>query len=248
MSFSKAIGIDLSESKDVKSFYTNLFVTHEVFNIVNESNIRIFKEEREKRMPQKELSADIEYILSFTKKRKDLFLLIVDKMYEYDFASIPSLNKTNFSAFGGDSARYYILEKHIFLFEHTINVVIQMIDMLSESEHAESTIEIGMFLAFFHDFGKCPQIQLMDTEDRDQSHEKISANYAKHFLTKYSLENPKNKVSEEIIKLIFDSLYAHHTPSIEKGVFLKMLIEADTKARDFELRMVKTRRSEDGKI
>ena len=238
----------MSGNNDLTEFYTKLLVTNEVFSVVNNTNKIILEEERKERMQTKELSSENEYILSFTDNRKNLFLEIIDKMNEFNFHEITSLDKHNFNSFGGDSARYEILDNEIFLYEHTINVVIQMADMLSESKHPEPIIEIGMLLAFFHDFGKSPLVRLGDKQTIKEGHEHISSNYAKYFLEGYSKRNPKDAISKEVIKLIQDTLYYHHTPEAKEGIFLKLLRKADRRARDLELSMVKLRRAENDEI
>ncbi len=237
-----------SETEDLTDFYSKLLVTNEVFNIIQEGNLRILNEQS-KIMKQEELSADVEYLLNFVNNHKDLVLEIIKEMDNYAFKNLPSLNEKNFISFGGDSSRYFILQDEIKLYPHTLNVAIQMADMLSESEHPNNIIEIGILLALFHDFGKCPQIALNFYEEKNESHEKISANFAKHFLTAYNKRNPKGAISEEVIQTVYQTIYNHHNPVIiQKGIFLTMLIKADRNARDFELRMVKMRRAQDAKI
>ena len=231
------------EGVDLKTFYSNLFLTNEVFNIVQENNIEILNQKKKERlMNSEELTADIEYIVSFV-NNKSLILSIIEEMKKYSFKDLHSLNKDNFNSFGGDSSRYHILHHKVNLFTHTFNFAMQMIDMLTESEHPVAIVEIGVLLALFHDFGKCPQIALNFYEEKGESHEKISANFAKHFLTTYANNNPKANINDEIIQMIYQSLYNHHNPTAEKGAFLNMLIRADRRARDLEVRMVKMRKA-----
>lgn len=228
---------------ELKDFYTRLFTTNEVFNIVHENNKEIAKKWKKEQMNQAELSVDVEYIISFTPRMKDLVLEIVGRMKEYSFENVNSLNKDSFNSFGGDSSRYHILHEEIMLYNHTINVVMQMVDMLSESEHPTQIIEIGVLLAFFHDFGKSPIVALNHTEDRDESHHKISANFSKHFLTAYALKNNKTFINDEVINVVYETIYNHHNPTAKESVFLEILKRADKKARDLELRMVKARKA-----
>jgi hypothetical protein len=136
-----------SETGDLTDFYSKLLVTNEVFNIIQEGNLRILNEQS-KIMKQEELSADVEYLLNFVNNHKDLVLEIIKEMDNYAFKNLPSLNEKNFISFGGDISRYFILQDEIKLYPHTLNVAIQMADMLSESEHPNNIIEIGTFLNY----------------------------------------------------------------------------------------------------
>ena len=233
---------------DVKNFYSNLFVTNEIYNIVQENNYKILKQrKKDSLMKTEELTADIEYIVSFV-NNKALILSVIEEMKKYSFKDVHSLNKETFNSYGVDSTRYHILHHKINLYVHTFNVAMQMVDMLVESEHPATIIEICVLLALFHDFGKCPQIALNFTENSGEGHEKISANFAKHFLTSYLHSNPKTNINDEIIQVIYSCLYNHHNPIADKSVFLNMLIKADRNARDLELRMVKMKKASDAGI
>lgn len=226
----------------LKDFYLSIAATHHVCEEIAKKNIHLAEQkliaEEIKIIDDKDLDPSLAYLLSFVGTKKDLIIQLFNKMIEYRFDSIESVEK-NFNSFGPESSRYKMLNV-VNLFDHTMHVAIEMAEMLAEGKYPKEMISTCLVIAILHDFGKAPQIQLDFREETNQRHWKVSANFAKQFLVQYSKKNRKTGVNEGFINTVFETLFQHHDVDRKKnGAFLDLLIKADRTARDKELLLIR---------
>ncbi|AXH16423.1 hypothetical protein CP985_03495 [Malaciobacter mytili LMG 24559] len=222
-----------NEEVDLTDFYTNIGATYAAFESITENNQKIIGEILEP-IKADNLSNEEEYILSFIKYRKDLFLKLLKMMDTLNFDKVESI-QPGFNSFGNESKRYSILVD-IDLKTHTLNVVLFTIDYLLQAEMAQDPFEIALLLSLLHDFGKSPIIANRFSEAIGEDHEKISAHFAKQFLSEYMKKNKNPYVTNDLTQLVYNTLYKNHSISKEDANgFLKILIHVDRKTRDDEL-------------
>ena len=119
------------------------------------------------------------------------------------------------------------------LYDHTLNCVLEMRKILfsSESHTPNEAIAICLIIAILHDFGKCPSIERDFKTDVHYKHHKTSAMFAKDFLQTYR----KKGLNDEIIDLVTNVIFVHHDLDAKQNIFLKILKQADSKAREIEM-------------
>ncbi len=226
---------------DLKKFYEQIAVANEMFNMVNDGNKKIIEESIEE--PETESIKEKEdeitepallYLLSYTKNYHAVIIGLFNIMIEKNFKDTPSVN-SKFINSNINNSNYEKLAT-ISLYEHTINCTIQIAKTLNfGSETPSSAIGISIVISLLHDFGKSPLIAKNFNTGSNQHHH-ISANFAKHFLSKFlNAKIKKNRVGQDFIDLVFKTINTHHDKDINQGPFLKILIDGDSKAREREL-------------
>lgn len=230
------------KDKFLNDFYLSIAATHHVCEEIAKKNILLGANTSDNNdvnlLNEKDLEPTLAYLLTFIDTKKNLVVELFKKMNEYRFQDIQSV-ETNFNSFGPESSRYKILSV-VNLYEHTIHVAIEMVEMLAEGKYPREMIATCLIIAILHDFGKSPQLQLSFREENNEKHHKVSANFAKQFLVDYSRKNKKSGVNENFINTVFETLYYHHDMDRkQKGAFLEFLIKADRRTRDKELLLIR---------
>lgn len=223
--------------KKLIDFYSGMIVNYSIFSIVSKGNQNLLKKENLVQTPSyslKGLNEVEEYILTFIDERKEIVIGLFEAMKKYQFDNVPSVG-SNFRSFGAESGRYTILS-NVNLYEHTLNVAVQTVEMLSVRGTPKDWIAISLIIAILHDFGKSPIIKSHYREEGERGHHKISANFSKDYLINFVKKNKKSKINSNLIDTIYGVLVQHHDVDIDRNnAFLTCLIEADRKARDKEL-------------
>ncbi|WP_457749124.1 HD domain-containing protein [Sulfurimonas sp.] len=152
-------------------------------------------------------------------------------MISYKFSSVSSV--TNHQKNSNEKAHYELLSKYN-LYDHTINCAICAIDIAEKKKLPSLTKETLILLALLHDFGKEPTIAGkygdIEIEATKTKHNIYSKYFAKSFLRKHVGKN----INEENFEIVVNTLENHHYFGVKQTLFLKLLREADTAARDAE--------------
>lgn len=241
-------------SRELKDFYGNVVSTYSIFKTISESNKELKGETEEEdedividvETKEYELLASEKYILSFIETRKEVVIALFNIMKLYKFEDIKSVREGDCSGSGHMSSRYEILSE-VNLYDHTINVAIQAVEMLSANGTPKDLISISLIIAILHDFGKSPIISENFFEEKGQRHHKTGGIFAKHFLLDFLRKNKNSNINKQIIETISQTVYKHHDHDNEKNnVFINFLFDADIKARELELEVVRSKKINKG--
>ncbi len=170
----------------------------------------------------------------------EIFYDLFSKMTNLDFLGTPSVESKYKTSYFSENQRDTL--ERVNLFEHSVGVFFNMNKICIKNNIPVHIKDILLFLALVHDFGKNGAIRANFTPTdgkEDVPHEKVSARFAKIFLTEYNerqkLEEFKIQTSD--IEFIENTLSIHHT-DVDKSQLhdlLKLLREADFKTREEEL-------------
>ncbi|MBN2136012.1 MAG: CCA tRNA nucleotidyltransferase [Acidobacteria bacterium] len=128
------------------------------------------------------------------------------------------------------------------LWQHTINCVDEMAEIINRESLSNDTIEILMLAALLHDIGKPLTTEIIDGKIRSYNHHKAGKNPARDFMTQIKRNR---KTINSVLPLIEEHLFLTFSPEpSEKAVrrlsvrlkpatieMLCFLIEADMKAQ-----------------
>lgn len=170
----------------------------------------------------------------------EIFYELFSIMINLDFLGTPSVESKYKTSYFSENQRDTL--ERVNLFEHSVGVYFNMHKICIKNNIPVHIKDILLFLALVHDFGKNGSIRASFTPTdgkEDVPHEKVSARFAKVFLTEY---NERQKLDEfriqtSDIEFIGNTLSNHHT-DVEKNQLhdlLKLLREADFKTREEEL-------------
>lgn len=187
---------------------------------------------------------DIVFILSnISTYWTPLIISIFEDMEFYNFHKTPSVtgNKWNYhNDFNLDSG--YELFKRISLDRHLINVVAEAIMESDRKNRTPYLKDISIILAIFHDTGKNKGIIRKYGTNEISDHWKISSLYASEKLNELFKNQSENeyKKSKSLIDEITKTLFYHHDKiSSASTIFMEMLTNADTTAREKEMDYLK---------
>jgi len=193
----------------------NKTITNKISYPVNMENKKVF-EEFKKLIPN---------ITGYIR----LYIKLFNDISEFDFPSCSSVTDKHFS----QNALYADIE----LFEHTLNVFYEMLNIVDSDDYA-SNKDILLLIALLHDFGKSHELCNLYNIDLENSHCIRSAKYFEQIVRADKLEYLLDDTS---FSIIYNTLYNHHniiesdtTPTI----FLNALIQADANARALELKKI----------
>ena len=229
------------KKRDLKSFYTDIFVLNNIFKTVSNNN-RKLEEGLTKNMPsslsietnKKELAyKDInepekKFILRAIKEHRifEIVVELFEDMHEYDFSSTPSVRNATIE---GHISSYSRLEK-INLYDHTINCATSAIEIFIEENTPQTTANIVLLLALLHDFGKEERLFKKFNGDTRTNHCVISSRYARSKFSKYV----NTLLSKEELATIAETLEKHHNKYVQETEYLRLLKRADGAARQKE--------------
>lgn len=224
----------------LSDFYEKVLVTHEVFKKVQDNNKKheIKKDlEEDKSVLNDELTIkDVHTKIIVSSLKTQLFISIIKELIEimkkHNFNEVSSVRSV-YQKIGFSNNQYQKLAQ-IDLFKHTINVALETKKILFQVNNTPiEAIEISVLIALLHDFGKSPVIISKYKEDENHKHQHISATFSKTFLEQFK----KNGMTEEVIQLIYKTIFSSHdTDSKNKNFFKDILIEADSRARNKEIK------------
>ena len=175
----------------------------------------------------------------------------MEDMYRYKFYESPSITvsakmdnnhlSNRYKSLGADS--YKILER-VNLLEHTLDVL-DFAKAEAERIGRISSTMLPLLACLFHDFGKSPLLRKeMDVDNAKtrgyKAHAEVSKGYIQSILSP-KLDKILDNFPQESISIVSDFVENHHPDSSKKGLDqgLLFVINADYKARDFELKKEK---------
>lgn len=232
--------------KDLEVFYSRLTATVEIFRTINNTNDSLEKSISSS-APLTEavddnsckinvLDAYQGYILSRieTKEFANLAKYLMFCMHEFNFKGVSSVpnNTTLISEFSTISD-YEILSKTS-LHNHTLNCALCSFEICKDQPQLIRDIVVNICL--LHDFGKAPAVQ-KQFKDKNERHDQTSARFAVDVLEKFGL-------SEELKKIIYTTLFNHHSDekNKEQTLYTPFLISSDIAARTIEKKFTKSRK------
>ena len=151
---------------------------------------------------------------------------------QYDFKNISSINK-NYDAHLKNRFNSFTILENISLYEHSLNTSLEVIKLTKNRPNSFKSI--ALLLALLHDVGKHPEIEKKYRKNTQETHDKISANFAKYFLIE-QVGFEKN-LTFETIETIYNTLRVHHEQTEQESAFLQVLKKADFNARDKEIKI-----------
>lgn len=187
-----------------------------------------------------EYKIGLEFILSCTYTMHELFESIFLDFDKSDLKKISSIDKNYDIAIIKKDNRYDMLST-INLYEHTMNVVIEVLEITKSMPSV--TKDICILLTLLHDIGKCKRIQKKYSFGEKLKHHIVSANYSRIIMQDLMFQGYK-EINEELIELVYLILKEHHynessnedTKFIyEHNMFIEILKKADYSARRKEL-------------
>ncbi len=185
----------------------------------------------------KEYNVGLNLILNSTSNFHNLFENLFILMDKNEFKKTQSISKKYDQHLISYNNRYELLSS-INLYSHTINVVVEAIKISNENKLPQQIQDIVILLAVLHDFGKNPIIAKNYQFEKDNigKHHRISANFAKFIMYEESLLDVEQGITKELTDMVYTTLRSHHEEVKNNNMFLKLLINADTNARELELR------------
>lgn len=231
-----------SNTKKPEQFWMELIGSIAVYDEVEKrrernnsvENEKIFLEDISLKVRDPEIISTYNYIIAITKKYKPLYRKILIDMDKFHFKNTNSVNKNNDKHLMERNDRYSLLSS-VNLFSHTINVVTETIKITKDMQ--QDIKDISILLALLHDFGKNSEvISSSQLEEKNKTkHSYVSANYAKHLIKNESFSYESiNQINKEFIDLIYECLRTHHD-DYDSNIFVKILNDADSNARELEL-------------
>jgi len=194
-----------------------------------------------------------------TNKKIEIFIKeMFDDMYNYKFDEVSSV-ESSFQANYFTPSNLSYLEENIMLLQHTFNVI-NFMDNITYNTFG-NILDFLYILAMLHDFGKSKALRDNYNLDNNGGHHKASSEYLNKKMNKSVELNKLNDTSIfELLETISFTINIHHDekdlilapnkikelvgedkPKEEKKkhisrFFMKHLVKADTKAREYELR------------
>lgn len=196
-----------------------------------ESNRKVHKK-IEKRyqvdITKKKIFDDLKYIFNYIGGYRNLYIKFFEDMEEFNFLETSSVtdNKDDLPS----------LYKEIKLYEHTINVVTQFLDIAKKDIQVQQNIDIYLIIVLLHDFGKSHNLCNFYNINLEEEHCNRSAYYFKEIVLKYFKD--EEILDNASFTIIYGTLFNHHKilteeEKKENPYYLK-LIESDKKARALE--------------
>lgn len=229
---------------DLKAFYERIGVTYQVYTSIKEQNEKILKKDvgttkKIKTFNDTDRKPEIRYILQFlSENHKKIVSAIFDVMEELKFDKVDSVQSRFITEYPLINDEYSRLKK-VKLYPHTVNCVLETIEILNTSETPKDVMGICVIISAFHDFGKHPTIK-SNYSKSNEYHHKVSARYAKDFLETLQKDN-NYLISDEFIETVFTTIDQHHEQGVKYSEFsfLGILKHADFRARRGELKKLK---------
>ena len=229
--------------RNLPDFYARLAATVEIFRTIGNTNDKLEtsvisrnaiadkSSHEEKKLSG--LDDYQEYILSHIKTDEfvNLAQYLMLCMYEFDFKGVSSVpNNTTLINEFSTLSDYEILSKTN-LFNHTLNCALCSFEICKEQP--QFIKDIVAIICLLHDFGKSPMVQ-KQFKDKNERHDQTSARFSIDVLEKFGL-------SEEIKKIIYTTLFNHHSDekNKEQTIYSPFLINSDIAARTIEKRFIK---------
>ena len=213
-----------------------IFETRKKQRINQETKPKLIADIR-KDTADKEYNIGLNLVLNSTMSFHNLFKNLFISMDKNEFKKSPSVSSSYDTHLFNNNNRYKLLSS-INLYSHTMNVVVEAIKISIENKLPQQVQDIVILLAVLHDFGKNPSIvrEFKFEDDNSSKHHRISANYAKFIMYEESLLDDEQCITKELIEMVYTTLRNHHEEVKNSNMFLKLLINADTNARELELR------------
>lgn len=220
------------DKRDLKEFYTQISLVDSIFSTIAktnqklEKNIAVPNKDKSLLLPNEKDNPALKYInrhvSNFTIREAIAELFGI--MIKFDFSQNSSIpNHRNSS---NDTQQYKAIGK-INLHNHTINVVIEAINVCADEPSANRDLVILM--AMLHDFGKCAKLVENYSLSTASPHEVNSSRLAEILLLKF-------KFHSTLINTVISTLKNHHTyPTEQAGHLMKLLNASDAGAREKEV-------------
>lgn len=213
-----------------------IFETRKKQRINHETKPKLIADIR-KDTADKEYNIGLNLVLNSTMSFHNLFKNLFISMDKNEFKKSQSVSQKYDTHLISYNNRYSLLSS-INLYSHTMNVVVEAIKISIENKLPQQVQDIVILLAVLHDFGKNQSIaqEFQFEKENTGIHHRISANYAKFIMYEESLLDVEQGITKELIEMVYTTLRNHHEEVKNSNMFLKLLINADTNARELELR------------
>lgn len=213
-----------------------IFETRKSQKINNQHKPKLIADIR-KITADKEYNIGLNLVLNSTTSFHNLFKNLFISMDKNEFKRTQSVSQNYDTHLIKYNNRYKLLSS-INLYSHTINVVVEAIKISIDNKLPQQVQDIVILLAVLHDFGKNQLIakEFQFEKENLGKHHRISANYAKFIMFEESLLDVEQGITKELIDMVYTTLRSHHEEVKNNNMFLKLLINADTNARELELR------------